>query len=120
MKATLGYKLSSESYYSYGYNFYSVVSLKRKLDGQSAKYCPTGWSMNIGLIGSWYEITGSYTPFFWSPSYDFIATIANTSTFYETFIYADKDNTKGIYLGAVGNPSYPPLPLINLKPIPGC
>lgn len=26
MKATLGYKLSSESYYSYGYNFYFVAS----------------------------------------------------------------------------------------------
>lgn len=65
MKATLGYKLSSESYYSYRYNFYSVASLK-KLDRQSAKYCPTGWSMSIGLIGSWYEITGYYTPFFGS------------------------------------------------------
>lgn len=116
---SFGFNHSQEISYLYSRSISYHQKETRTLGAASAKYCPTGHYMSMGLIGEWTEISGSYT--YWKDIWDilggdrvlatgeFTITIANFDNLLEGFIYArPREPSFRGYLGPVSqNPEFP-------------
>ena len=100
-----GSTFTEQNKYTYSrtktYNYYS--NEKIKLDANSASSCPDGYSISIGLIGTFYLLNITYTEYtnWWWGKYVTQGTNENTTT--NVIVPNETDMTKGYVLQKIGD-----------------